>query len=499
MSATRDWLKVAGVVLMLVIGAGAKLASLQALIAIRSLGQTERAVARVEAEALRVALAARAGSPLPLSALDGARLADKLSALAQDGYSFYLETDPLVAGSLGRLKAEATAERLEDLRNRIVAGDGTVPALAELDALALLASSVSDTVHNAATVHIEGLWVRVLVLGGGAVVTLIITSLGGSTLAALATARGERFVQRIDDYARRLRQADADKARAVEAAELAAIARSEAMVSESMRRLDEALALAEAGRASVESDLVGERAASERVRGLIDALHRQVEVPINGIRALSGVMRIGHVITSSDRRQLDEIETTGEELLQMSSSILDLVRLDQGQTTLARRPFRPELAAEAALDDVARLADRRGVHVVFTYDEDGVEAYYGDEARLTQLIVNLLRDAILTGEEGRVTLDMDNSGSTLGLIVCNAPAALARNGTEGEAMATLDAALTLAEDLVRRMGGRFTAVALQAGGCLVRISLHLRIVGVADFDADAAADRAQVDRSSQSA
>lgn len=484
---------------MLLVGAGAKLASLQALIAIRSLGDTERVVARVEAEALRIALAARDAGPLPLSSMDGARLAARLAGLAETGYSLYLERDPMVAGALSQLKAQATPERLAFLQQQVAVGARSEAAMAELDSLALLATSVSDTIHNAATLHIEGLWARVLILGGGAVIALIVTSLGGSTLAAVATARVDGFVTRIDDYRSRLREADADKAEAVAAAELAAIARTEAMVAESTRRLNEALALAEAGQTAAETDLAGQREASEGVRRLIDALHRQVEEPVNGIRDIARVMKIGHVITMADRRNLEAIETSGEGLLHLSASILDIVRLDRGQSAVACEPFRPELAAEAALQSVARLADRRDVHIVFSYDEDGVESYLGDQPRITQVIANLLRDAVLATAERRVTLDMDNSGASLVLTVCDRPSALAAGASDAGPLETLNPAFAVAADLVGRMRGRFDAVALLGGGRLVRVRLDLRIVAGAAFDADAAADRISASDAAQRA
>jgi signal transduction histidine kinase len=467
-------MKLTVLVLTLLVGAGAKVASLEALIRIRHLDRLERMVARVEADALLLALAARQAGPRADPAAQAARLGERLDSFDSAALLRGFEGNAAVTGPVAHLVDIASAEGIAAAGRALRFGQAPPEALELVDTVAYLSAAAADSVHAAAAVHAEGLWMRVLVLGGGAVAAFVISSLGGSTWAALASRRVGGFVARLDDYARRLRQADADRARAVEEAELAAIARTEARAAATLEKLNEALALAEAGQGRAADAEAQAQTALSATRSMILTLNEQLRVPLEGIRDLAATMTVGSVITPEDRRRIESVELSGDRLEHLAGAMVDLARLDQGAEPLIARPFRPEFVAEAALAEVRPLAARRELALRAEYDGESLAAYLGDGRRIGQLLVTLLQDAVAATPRGEVGLRFDERAAGLLITVRDGgPAPKAPAAAFEAAALARHPGRAVAREMVRLMGGRIWAEACRPRGTAVCVLLPL--------------------------
>jgi signal transduction histidine kinase len=471
---SRDWMKLAMLVLTLLVGAGAKLASLEALIRIRQLDRLERMVAQVEADALLLALAARQAGPRADPVAQAARLDERLESFDAQALLQSFEGNAAVTGPIRQLVQIAAAESMVVTGYGLTFRESESDALGRIDTLAYLSAAAADGVHSAAAVRAEGLWMRVLALGGGAVAAFLISSLGGSTWAALASRRVGGFVARLDDYAKRLRQADADKARAVKEAELAAIARSEAKAAATLDKLNEALALAEAGQGRAADAEAQAQTALSATRSMILSLNDQLRVPLEGVRELARTLTVGSVITADDRRRIESVELSGDRLEHLAATMVDLARLDQGAEPLVAKDFRPEFIGDAALAEVRPMAPRRGLTLRADYAEDSRAAYMGDARRISQTLVTLLQDAVEATPRGEIELRFDERAAGLlitvrdGGLTPDAPAA----AFETAALAD-HPGRALAREMVRLMGGEIWAEAGEPRGTVINVLLPL--------------------------
>lgn len=463
--------RISPVLLVLLLGVGGKLASIDALREIERLGQAERLVTRLEVSLLRLALESRRGEGAALPPIHMPAVARHVAEIEASGIAERLIDDPLAAAALEQLLLAAAPARLRAL-SEAAAGTSRDAAISGIDTLALLAAGAADAVQASVATEAEGLWQRVWALGGGAVAGLLLTALGGSTLAALALARVQAILARIEDYARRLKRADAEKADAVAAAELAAVARTERLMSETLARLEEARSLAEQARSAAEGDLGSSRGSAEAARQMLRSLGEAVEAPMGRIRALSASLRIGHVVTEADRATLDEIETDGEALHRLAEGALDLIRLETGQDALDHRPFRPEMVLEAVRAELDPMARRRGTSLRVSIGAGCTEAYRGDARRVQALLTALLRHLLAGRANGTVTLEQhDEPGALVLTVACSGAAPMP--AVDG---AATDPGLSLVRALVARMEGRIAAGPAQAdegGGHCLRVRLPL--------------------------
>lgn len=451
----RFWQTVVPVVLVLVLGIGGKLASLDALRDVQILDRIAAEVSRVEVAALQMALSFRRGDETGPRAQAAAVLGRRVMALEPGALAQRFPADPVVGATLRQLALLAEPGRLSALAER--------GAIVEADAIALLTASTADAVHAAIGAETVALWQRVWALGGGAVAGLLLTAVGGSALAAVAMAKVQGFVRRVEDYARRLRQADAVRATAVAEAEIAAVARTKALMAETVARLQDARRLAEAakleaetGRAATAAALEHSRRAATEGRAMLEALALALEAPLDRIRTLSPGLRIGHTIAETDRVALDEIERASIRLNRIARGALDLVRGDDGQTAPVLKAFRPELLLQRVHDALAETARQSGASFRIAVDESAIESCLGDPARVESLIGALASHAIEGAGRGGVTL-VQRAGSRLAFVL-HAPGLPAN---DLDAATAADPGLGLVRAMTLALGG---TLMLEDGG-----------------------------------
>jgi len=145
-----------------------------------------------------------------------------------------------------------------------------------------------------------------------------------------------------------------------------------------------------------------EQAASARTRFLATMSH-EIRTPMNGVLGLTQVL----LDSGLDAEQLELARTvhdSGRVLHHVLNDILDLSRLESGQVAVDPRP--------TDLRDVVRRvqrlnqarADARGLQLLTEVQDDVPDLGLIDDARLSQILNNLVSNALKFTHEGSVTL-----------------------------------------------------------------------------------------------
>jgi heavy metal sensor kinase len=145
-----------------------------------------------------------------------------------------------------------------------------------------------------------------------------------------------------------------------------------------------------------------DQALTRQRRFVADASH-ELRTPVAVIRNKTDVALLGSGTRQDYVTVMHEINAEAERLGHLISDLLALARGDEGQTQFEREPVRLDLVARAVAANANLLAAERGI----TLEVQRCEAVtvLGDEARLIQVIMNLLENAVrYTNPGGRVTL-----------------------------------------------------------------------------------------------
>jgi PAS domain S-box-containing protein len=147
------------------------------------------------------------------------------------------------------------------------------------------------------------------------------------------------------------------------------------------------------------------RAESARLRQIVANLSHELRTPVNAIVGSIALLdeQLG---AGDDRIHLERLQRSSRHLLAILDDVLELARAESGQLTLAAAEGRLGPVIEDALADVEPQARARDVAVTNAVSGGaGDLPYWGDAARIRQIIVNLVANAVkFTEPGGRITI-----------------------------------------------------------------------------------------------
>jgi PAS domain S-box-containing protein len=160
------------------------------------------------------------------------------------------------------------------------------------------------------------------------------------------------------------------------------------------------------GRKALEAELQARtreaQAATQAKSEFLANMSHEIRTPLNAILGFSALLRRMEGMPPEAGAHLHRITTAGEALLTVVNDVLDFSKLDAGQLELDPHPFEPGVFVMQTVDLVAAQAAAKGLSLELDLDEGLPHAVEADSARLRQILLNLLGNAIKFTEAGGV-------------------------------------------------------------------------------------------------
>jgi signal transduction histidine kinase/CheY-like chemotaxis protein len=157
-----------------------------------------------------------------------------------------------------------------------------------------------------------------------------------------------------------------------------------------------------------ESKLLGERHAelAETKSNFLATMSHELRTPLNSVIGLAALL-VSDGSNAKQREQLDMLKFSAEGLLTLINDILDINKLEAGKLELEQAPF-----------DLARLLNGIAQGMMFKVEEKALrfevrideqlegKRFVGDAARMSQIIYNLVGNALKFTDRGRICLQV---------------------------------------------------------------------------------------------
>ncbi|GAB5560807.1 MAG: hypothetical protein SynsKO_24540 [Synoicihabitans sp.] len=134
-------------------------------------------------------------------------------------------------------------------------------------------------------------------------------------------------------------------------------------------------------------------------------MSHEIRTPMNSVIGFTSLLRTTP-LSAEQAHFVKMIETSGEGLLEIINDVLDISKIEAGRMELSLEPVQTAVLAEEVMGLFDSRSRERGVELILRIDDSVPEAVQSDRARLRQILINLVGNAIKFTSKGSVTLEV---------------------------------------------------------------------------------------------
>jgi signal transduction histidine kinase/ActR/RegA family two-component response regulator len=254
--------------------------------------------------------------------------------------------------------------------------------------------------------------------------------------------------------------------------------------------LEQALVLSLDKSDEMNKALIREREANQTQSKFLATMSHEIRTPMNGILGLLEVM-LSTNVSEQQRSHLEKIKYSGDVLHRVLNDILDFSKLTAGKLIIENVPINIDQLIIDTSAVFQSQAQFKGIELDFCVDNNVKPSLIGDPTRITQVMNNLVNNAIKFTDTGKVNIGLaityqTDTMQTLEFCVSDTGIGIPNNSKERIFTAFTQAddstarkfggtglGLKIAKNLVEQMGGQIWVNSVENVGSQFFFTLSL--------------------------
>ena len=161
-----------------------------------------------------------------------------------------------------------------------------------------------------------------------------------------------------------------------------------------------------------QSKLAAEAATRAKSQFLANMSH-ELRTPMTGVLGMLDLALAGN-LEVEQREFIEMAQTSARSLVRIINDILDLTKIEMGKLSLEEKPFCLRKCLESTFNIFLPVARNKGLDLSLTVANDVPETLVGDQTRLSQVLTNLVGNAVKFTATGKVEIGVTAGGSAAG-------------------------------------------------------------------------------------
>lgn len=182
--------------------------------------------------------------------------------------------------------------------------------------------------------------------------------------------------------------------------------RTEELTAANRQLRSEILEREQAEKALIQAKNAADAANQTKGRFLANMSH-EIRTPMNSVIGYIDLSLENRDLDQSIRRNLEIASRSARALLHLLSDILDISKIEAGKMTMENIKFNlPQMLNDVLASFEARVREK-GLELECRFHPDLSRCYLGDPDRLSQVLINLIGNAVKFTEKGKITVSVE--------------------------------------------------------------------------------------------